>query len=271
MPRAGDVQVRTSTFYSLFNQENKLSLPLFQRDYTWEQENLTKFWDDIQKTIVLQGKEHFIGQIVLGEEKELLAKTNNPILKNFYNIIDGQQRVTTSTIFLCALRDEALNNKNDATATEIHRYVTLSPGYMVPDGDFILALSYSDKKFFKNFIQIKYGDATRKSEQDYERMKTSGEIKSSNELLYDAYKFFQNKIKNEVSNYNDIQKANYYVRLKDCLLRNFFFIEVKLPNLVEGSQIFETMNAWGERLEAIDLVKNLVFMNRQKQGISQSQ
>lgn len=45
---------------------------------------------------------------------------------------------------------------------------------------------------------------------------------------------------------------------------------MRLPDINEGSQIFETMNAWGERLEAIDLIKNLVFMKHYNIGTQPS-
>jgi uncharacterized protein with ParB-like and HNH nuclease domain len=116
MPQRANVHVETSTFYFLLNQENKLNLPMFQRDYSWEEEELTKFWEDLAKTMRRDRQEHFIGQIVLGKFKPPSQPTSH-ILKNFYYIIDGQQRIITATIFLCALRDEAAANRN----TEIQK------------------------------------------------------------------------------------------------------------------------------------------------------
>ena len=270
MPLRANVKVETSTFYILFNQENKLILPLFQREFSWEEhDELEKFWDDIERTMPIQGQEHFIGQIVLGKYQPA-SPSANPLLKNFYNVIDGQQRITTATIFLCALRDIAIGNKNDEIAYEIQRYITTVSYDPVADDDFIVTLGYSDKEFLRNFIQFKLGDVRKKGIEDYVRLQSSGQLRVSNELIYDAYNFFKKKINEKISIYNDIQRANYFTRLKDCFLRDFFFIEVNLPGIDEGSQIFETMNAYGERLEAVDLLKNLIFMKRLSQGIPQS-
>lgn len=267
MPKRANVQVSTETFYSLFNQENKLTLPLFQREYTWDQDNWTKIWDDIEKTISTHAVEHFLGQIVLGRYKTI---THSPksLIKNFYHIIDGQQRITTATLFLCALRDEASANGNKEIANEIQRYVVTVSGDPNYDDDIIVTLSYLDKEFFKNFVQFRLEDSRRKGESAYKKKLASGEIQPSNELIWGAYNFFKDKTRERITAFNDTQKADYFTRLKDCFLRDFFFIEVRLPNIDEGSQIFETMNAWGERLEVIDLVKNLVFMKRQSQGIA---
>lgn len=268
MPKRADVQVGKDTFYSLFNQESKLTLPLFQREYTWEQDNWAKIWEDIEKTTHVQGLEHFIGQIVLGRY-ELISQSSNPLLKNFYHIIDGQQRITTATIFLCALRDEAIANGNKETANDIQRYIATVSGDPYHDNDLIVTLSYLDKEFFKKFVQYRLEDSRRKKDDDFKKSSRIGELQPSNELIYAAYSFFKEKIEEKIATFSDLQKANYFTRLKDCLLRDFFFIELKLPSISEGAQIFETMNAWGERLEVIDLLKNLVFMKRQDQGTYQ--
>jgi uncharacterized protein with ParB-like and HNH nuclease domain len=242
---------------------------MFQRDYSWETEELVKFWEDIDKNILKQGQEHFIGQVVLGRSSPVSQPTSR-LVKNFYNIIDGQQRITTATIFLCALRDEAFKNMNTQISKDIERYITTASASPSDDDDFIVTLGYSDKKFFRNFIQFELDDSRRRSNQHYEKMSSAGQTRSSNELIYYAYNFFREKINEKITGYNNGEKANYFTRLKDCFLRDFFFIEVRLPDINEGSQIFETMNAWGERLEAIDLIKNLVFMKRQNQGIAAS-
>jgi len=267
MPKLQDVHVGTVTFYSLFNQENKLDIPMFQRDYSWEDEELTKFWDDLEKTMEVSGLEQFMGQIVFGNTQPL-ATLASGVLKYFYDIIDGQQRITTATIFLCALRDVAYENNLKELAKEIQRYITTSSGPPSQDIDFIVTLGYSDRDFFRDFIQFDSQDRRKKKESDYVKTKSVGETRLSNELIYKAYRFFIGKIEDNSKNYTSLDKVNYLTRLKDRFLRNYFFISVRLPNITEGSQIFETMNAYGERLEATDLVKNLIFLQRQSQGVT---
>lgn len=269
MPKLQDVHVETRTFYFLFNQENKLDIPMFQRDYSWEDEELTKFWDELEKTVDVHGLEQFMGQIVLGVTQQSFTPTGG-VLKYFYNIIDGQQRITTATIFLCALRDVAYENNLEDLAKEIQRYITTRSDPQGQDNDFIVTLGYSDKVFFRDFIQYDTRDRRKKRESDYTHMKSVGETRLSNELIYKAYNFFIGKIQGKSQNYTSVDKANYFTRLKDRFLRNYFFISVRLPNITEGSQIFETMNAYGERLEATDLVKNLIFLQRQSQGVTVS-
>lgn len=162
MPKRANVHVETSSFYELFDQTCKLNLPMFQRDYTWEEDNLTKFWEDLEKVAKHgQSQEHFIGQIVLGRFQPAFPPSGY-LLKNFYNIIDGQQRITTAAIFLCALRDEASENGNLDTAKQIQRYITTVSTLPSADNDFIVTLGYSDKEFFKDFVQLELEDTRRK-------------------------------------------------------------------------------------------------------------
>ncbi|MCJ7634245.1 DUF262 domain-containing protein, partial [Candidatus Bathyarchaeota archaeon] len=182
MPKSADVHLNTSTFYNLFDQTTKLTVPMFQRDYTWGDDNFAKFIEDIKKTMKEEGQEHFIGQMVLGAFSST-RPTAGRLLKNFYHLIDGQQRITTATIFLCALRDEAMENGSSDTAKGIQRYVTTISTLPSDDYDFILTLGYSDKDFFRDFIQFELEDPRRKKEKDYRKMHSEGKIRPSNQAI----------------------------------------------------------------------------------------
>ena len=70
-------------------------IPVYQRDYTWEGDELSDFWDDLEEARNEEGgATHFFGQIVVHYDEEEKRKY----------IIDGQQRTITSVIFLRALQ-----------------------------------------------------------------------------------------------------------------------------------------------------------------------
>lgn len=81
------------------NQKNQLVIPIYQRVYSWEKEQCKQLWDDIAKTggsDQIEG--HFIGSILYVLDS--ITHSDNTLL-----IIDGQQRLTTITLLLTALRD----------------------------------------------------------------------------------------------------------------------------------------------------------------------
>jgi uncharacterized protein with ParB-like and HNH nuclease domain len=87
----------------LFNQRI-FRIPDYQRGYAWEEKQLSEFWDDLDEIIEVNGelKKHYTGTIYLEETQ---ASTDDKWLSGvkFYNIVDGQQRLTTISILLFEL------------------------------------------------------------------------------------------------------------------------------------------------------------------------
>ncbi len=122
------------------NQKNQLVIPIYQRLYSWEKEQCKQLWDDIIK---IGGNDkmdgHFIGSILYVLDG--ITHSDNALL-----IIDGQQRLTTITLLLTALRDHWSDNRKDI---EKHYLINSDK-----DGDkkFRLILSESDKDTLLSLI-----------------------------------------------------------------------------------------------------------------------
>ncbi len=82
--------------YDLLNDKEYI-IPINQRKYIWNKNNWTELFEDIMLVFDEKKHDHFIGSIVLKKEN-----INNGI-RNHYSIIDGQQRISTLTIMLCAI------------------------------------------------------------------------------------------------------------------------------------------------------------------------
>ena len=87
-----------------------LKIPVYQRNYDWTETNVRRLLDDI-RTVVQNHKPHFIGAIVYMESQ------NSDLGMPEYLIIDGQQRLTTITLLLQALKD--LCDKDDQQAADM--------------------------------------------------------------------------------------------------------------------------------------------------------
>ncbi len=118
------------------NQKNQLVIPIYQRLYSWEKEQCKQLWDDIIK---IGGNDkmdwHFIGSILYVLDGPY-STSYNKIL-----IIDGQQRLTTITLLLIALRNHL---SDEVKRKEIEDHYLINSG---KDGDkkFRLILSESIK------------------------------------------------------------------------------------------------------------------------------
>ena len=114
-------------------------LPIFQREYAWEQEEWQTLWDDILEIYGANNgydSEHFLGSLVVIEED---SKTT---LFHTYTLVDGQQRLTSISLLLCALRD--LLENGDRLKRKINRY--------------LLNDDVSDDLRFKILPTVKYDD-----------------------------------------------------------------------------------------------------------------
>lgn len=95
--------------YAILNGNKQFLIPVYQRYYSWETEQCSRLWNDI---VDMQKKDkvgHFVGSIVN------IAEQAMPTGVQKYMIIDGQQRLTTLSLLLIALRDYAEDHPEDGT------------------------------------------------------------------------------------------------------------------------------------------------------------
>src|SRR5262245_44215164 len=89
---------------------NRLTVPLNQREYSWTRKHVTDLLTDFSKAIGLKKKAYFLGTIVF-------TRTDDDALE----VIDGQQRLATTTILIAAIRDFLLSRKEDVLVNSIEQ------------------------------------------------------------------------------------------------------------------------------------------------------
>ncbi|GAA8176489.1 hypothetical protein HpBT135_13400 [Helicobacter pylori] len=213
------------------NQKNQLVIPIYQRLYSWENEQCKQLLDDIIKiggSDQIEG--HFIGSI-LYVINDKTSYSNNVLL-----IIDGQQRLTTITLLLTALRnhlsDEDEFLKKFSRQKIQNRYLINSD----KDGDkkFRLILSESDKDTLLSLI-------------DKDRRKPS----EPSLKIVENFKLFGEWISKNTNKLETIFKG----------LDKLMIVEIALEKEKDDPQlIFESMNSKGMELAQTDLIRNYVVM-----------
>lgn len=103
------MDARKGNIYEILNGNKQFLIPVYQRFYSWDIDQCKRLWNDIVE-MQRKGKVgHFVGSIVN------IAEQAMPTGVQKYMIIDGQQRMTTLTLLLLALRDYAIKNPSDTT------------------------------------------------------------------------------------------------------------------------------------------------------------
>ncbi|GHP87258.1 hypothetical protein VN0246_12270 [Helicobacter pylori] len=205
------------------NQKNQLVIPIYQRLYSWEKEQCKQLWDDIIK---IGGNDkmdgHFIGSILYVLDR--ITHSNNALF-----IIDGQQRLTTITLLLTALRDH-LNDEVKRKEIEDHYLINSDK-----DGDkkFRLILSESDKDTLLSLI-------------DKDRRKPS----EPSLKIVENFKLFEEWVSN-TDKLETIFKG----------LEKLTIVWIALTKEKDDPQlIFESMNSKGIELAQTDLIRNYIVM-----------
>ena len=105
------VAARETTLQELLEGSKQYQVPLYQRTYSWKHEQLKRLWEDILKLaedrVDAPGATHFIGSLVLAP-----SPSNGPAGVQEFLVVDGQQRLTTLSILLCAVRDHLVKTED---------------------------------------------------------------------------------------------------------------------------------------------------------------
>ena len=214
-------------------------IPRFQRPYSWDRGNIEDFWSDI----VDSGKSnHFIGSMVFytqGNDQELF-------------IVDGQQRLTTITVFLAAIRDALAEWGENDLANGIQNF--LERPDISSQNRFVLKTETS-APYFQDFIQ-KHG-------------KPELELDPSDEEkgLSVAYNFIKQNLDTLIgeieANESSLVRRKKKIRERLATIRDSVLsldvIVVQLDNEQDAHNVFETLNVRGRDLEPKDLIKNLIM------------
>ena len=225
------MQAREIKFLDFLKKSPQFIIPIYQRTYSWTEEECSQLWEDIIRT----GKSaesdiHFVGSIVYIEGGLYQVADQSKLL-----VIDGQQRLTTVTLIIEALArrlgdDELIPG---VTARNLrHRYLL----DITEQGDnrFKLLLSETDKETLLALVQQE-------------------EHLPDNESLCitENFDFFKEQIE-ELGDDLDV----LYQGLKKLVI-----VDLSLDRIQDNPQlIFESMNSTGRELSEADLIRNFILM-----------
>jgi len=205
-------------------------IPDYQREYVWTEKNVNQLFEDIYDEF--QNKpdsEYFIGSIVVCK-----------IDDKRFEVIDGQQRLTTLFLCLCAFKKLLKNNKDylDNIKPKLFAKKLNSKGKLLPSYKLILQYEGSS-------------DIIQKISEENEFQKE--DLKGSSKNILDVYSYLINYLGNNFKGEEELTRFLGYLNNK------VNFIQIETPSISDALKIFETINARGVGLNPMDLLKNLIF------------
>ncbi|WRE55379.1 DUF262 and DUF1524 domain-containing protein [Helicobacter pylori] len=224
-----EAEAKTLLDFIRENQKNQFVIPIYQRVYSWEKEQCKQLWDDIIK---IGGDDkmngHFIGSILYARVNDTHS---SPLL-----IIDGQQRLTTITLLLIALR----NYLNDE-----YEFLEKFSRQKIQNRYLINSDEKGDKKF--RLILSEPDRDTLLSLIDENRRKPS-ELSLK---IMENFKLFEEWIRKNTDKLETIFKG----------LEKLMIVWIALKKERDDPQlIFESMNSKGMELTQTDLIRNYIVM-----------
>ena len=215
-----------SNIYKYLGGTCQYLIPLYQRTYSWEREQCARLWSDIVNLHTTQREGHFVGSIVRIDEDSAAGST-------LAMIIDGQQRLTTLTLLLVALRDYAAAHSDCGVNPNKITDTLLLNQYETGNAKYKLLLTQSDR------------DALIKKIED---APISDTLKSR---VLDNYGFFSGQIgKGEIAP-SDLYDAIGKLQIVDIVLDRQYD---------DPQAIFESLNSTGMDLKDSDLIRNHLLM-----------
>ncbi|GII30042.1 DUF262 domain-containing protein [Planotetraspora mira] len=229
------MKANETTLRRLIQGDQQLLVPLYQRQYTWERDQLAQLWADIkaQVDILADGRQdapsHFLGSVVLAPGPDLAPSRSQWI------VVDGQQRLTTLMLALCAIRDHltAEDPEHRERIDELHLINKFQHGEM----RYRLLPTQGDRAAFKACV---------------DQVQEQG----TGSLVGNAYQFF----KSMLVEFDDPADPHDIERVESVLLDRLNLVQILVEKDDNAFRIFESINNTGMRLSQVDLIRNYVFM-----------
>ena len=235
-------------FHSLISGDTIFTIPYFQRPYKWKSDKLKQLNLDILN-IIDASDSHFFGAIIIH------GRRSNPADPNPFDIIDGQQRITTLILYLCAVvKVLSLNKLYDEAAGLFLKYLVIareirSPSnlklYPCKEDRQQFNLVYEDILVNKEFVK-KLGGFKKKLLPS--TGKKRGHVKNN---YNSAIRFFKEQV--------EAEGTERLRKIYEAILESISIVQIDVWDPTNGPKIFDSLNSRQEPMTIGDLVRNEIF------------
>ena len=228
--------------------KNKFLIPMYQRTYVWSEDECEQLYDDIYSFFINKEEEnedYFLGSVVVFKEN------------NKQNIIDGQQRTTTLSLFIRALYEKALSQKSNDISVLLNHLSSCLWDTNQLNGDIDYSKPHlksdvaidSDNELLEKILSDSY---------EYDKEKIDDIIKKSKSNYEKNYLFFVKKI-DELAK----EQPTSWFKFCLCLLRDCIVLPIECDGQENALRIFNTLNNRGVSLSVSDIFKGLIYQSKE--------
>lgn len=210
-------------------------VPPYQREYVWKEKNISQLLNDIyEEYIDDRNSEYFIGSIVVNKRED-----------GSYEVIDGQQRLTTLFISLCALKTLFEN----------------SPEHLREIEGLLTSQKSNDRGEFNQsrHLDLQYEDSSEVLDAILENKILEKKLSGSSENIKEGFNTVYEYLK------TNFQKQEDLIKFYGYFMHKVNFVQIETPSVSDALKIFETINERGVGLNSMDLLKNLIFQQLEKE------
>lgn len=244
------MQVNIRNLQTMFMNQVRYEIPLYQRRYVWEQEDQwDPLWEDVQNTseeFLENGSTaaHFLGAVVLQNQPQSAGNLS------IWSVVDGQQRLTTMQLLLDAVQEVFEQRGHSDAAARLEVLVLNNQAFVGDDSDryFKVWPTMGDQAAFRHTMH------NHLPSEEYQ-----------NARIVRAHEFFKLQINQWLDEYPEQTGVRVYA-LEHAITYLLQMVVIDLDTNEEPHVIFETLNARGTPLLQSELIKNMLLYEAGRTG-----
>ncbi|CAN5923013.1 DUF262 domain-containing protein [soil metagenome] len=210
-------------------------VPQFQREYSWEEDEISEFWSDLRTSI--DAESYFLGLVILTDDGKRKS------------VVDGQQRLLTLSLLANALYYEALKRGRKALADRIQ-------------ADFLSSIDYESDETNPRVIMSDEADNST-----FQYIIATGEVPSEtleegsvSQRLAQSYEYLTERLREDLR----IDPFKRLGKWTEFLTHRVYFTVFIHPDPSSAYQVYEVINTRGKELTTADLLKNYILSQTPK-------
>ena len=232
----------TPTLGELFSNGRTYTIPRYQRDYAWSEENWEELWLDIQNAHATKS-DHYMGAIVLQVDGDRKQST----------VIDGQQRLVTMSLlalsvvsYLSDLADNGLDAEGNKDRMRLvrDRFLSSKNAASLLESSRLRLNRRNDPFFSGILLQLSKPHNIRREPV-------------SNRLLWSGFEYFKKRLQSQFE--ARPESGRLASEFLDAAADRLLFIQIIVNDELNAYTVFETLNARGTPLTVTDILKNYLF------------